>query len=262
MTKENPYEFSNQKRNFEMTRELKLIAIGGGEIGRTGYPVETTVIDKEIVRISGKISPKLLFIPTATSDSQVYIDAAERHFGGTLGCKVDSLCLIRDNLSENEISDKIDSADIIYVGGGSTDLMLDVWEKYNMGQLLKDASGDKVLTGLSAGAICWGIKTDDTVRECLELVDLYFCPHYDERKEKFTGKRERFKQFLKDKTSVGIGLGDLSAFEVMGDKFRIIAGDDKAAAYAVFWENGVCREVRLVADGIYRNLDNIHRRLF
>jgi dipeptidase E len=257
MIKENPYKFSNQKRNFKMIQEHRIIAIGGGEIGRTGYPVETTAIDEEIVRVSGKIRPKLLFIPTATSDSQVYIDAAERHFGGTLGCKVDSLCLIRDNLSENEIRDKIDSADIIYVGGGSTDLMLDVWEKYNVGQLLKEASGEKVLSGLSAGAICWGIKTDGTVHECLELVDLYFCPHYDERKEKFAGKSERFKQFLKDKTSVGIGLGDLSAFEVTGDKFRIIAGDDKAAAYAVFWENGVCREVRLVADGQFRDMSNL-----
>ena len=27
----------------------KIIAIGGGEIGRPGYPIETTQIDKEII---------------------------------------------------------------------------------------------------------------------------------------------------------------------------------------------------------------------
>jgi hypothetical protein len=32
----------------------KMIAIGGGEIGRPGYKVETLSIDKEIIRLSGK----------------------------------------------------------------------------------------------------------------------------------------------------------------------------------------------------------------
>ena len=35
----------------------KIIAIGGGEIGRAGYPIETTAIDKEIIRLSGKKNP-------------------------------------------------------------------------------------------------------------------------------------------------------------------------------------------------------------
>ncbi len=32
----------------------KIVAIGGGEIGRPGFPVETTSIDKEIIFLSGK----------------------------------------------------------------------------------------------------------------------------------------------------------------------------------------------------------------
>jgi len=245
-----------------MIQELKIIAIGGGEIGRAGYPVETTLIDEEIVRLSGKADPNLLFIPTATSDSQVYIDAAERHFGGTLGCNVDSLCLIRDKLSENEIRDKIDSADIIYVGGGSTDLMLETWSKYNVDRLIKAASGEKVLSGLSAGAICWGLRTDDTEYECLNLSDLYFCPHYGEVKEKYAVKSEGFKEFLKDKSKTGIGLSNLAAMEIIGDKYRIIRCNDKASAYAVYWENGQYCEVSLEADGIYRNLTDLYLRLF
>ena len=31
----------------------KIVAIGGGEIGRAGYPVETTTIDREIIRLTG-----------------------------------------------------------------------------------------------------------------------------------------------------------------------------------------------------------------
>ncbi|PJA47219.1 hypothetical protein CO172_02570 [Candidatus Uhrbacteria bacterium CG_4_9_14_3_um_filter_36_7] len=55
----------------------KIIALGGGEIGRPHengrfYPVETNSIDKEIIKQTGKSKPKLLFIPTASNDSEGY----------------------------------------------------------------------------------------------------------------------------------------------------------------------------------------------
>ena len=72
----------------------KIVAIGGGEIGRPGYPVETTVIDKEIIRLTGKTNPHLLFIPTASSDSTSYYEVVKKHFGDDLGCFTDVLYLI------------------------------------------------------------------------------------------------------------------------------------------------------------------------
>ena len=39
----------------------KIIAIGGGEIGRPGFPIETTSIDKEIIKLTRKKNPSLLF---------------------------------------------------------------------------------------------------------------------------------------------------------------------------------------------------------
>ena len=35
----------------------KIIAIGGGEMGRPGYSVETMKIDKEIINLTGKKNP-------------------------------------------------------------------------------------------------------------------------------------------------------------------------------------------------------------
>ena len=64
----------------------KIIAIGGGEIGRpkedgTGYyPVETTQIDTEILKLTNKKNPTLLFIPTASYDSQGYYEVVKKHF--------------------------------------------------------------------------------------------------------------------------------------------------------------------------------------
>ena len=39
----------------------KIVAIGGGEIGRPGFPIETTEIDKEIIKLTSKKNPKVLF---------------------------------------------------------------------------------------------------------------------------------------------------------------------------------------------------------
>jgi dipeptidase E len=103
-----------------------VVAIGGGQIGRPGtdIPVETAEIDSEIIRLSGKNQPKLLFVPTAASDAESYCDAVRQHFGGRMGCTVDILYLINDPQTRNEVEKKVLSADIIYVGGGNTLKML------------------------------------------------------------------------------------------------------------------------------------------
>ena len=54
----------------------KIVAIGGGDF----KTYKTLSIDKEIVKLSGKTNPKLLFIPTASSDSLAYINAITLHF--------------------------------------------------------------------------------------------------------------------------------------------------------------------------------------
>ena len=59
----------------------KIIAIGGGEIGRLGVKNETLAIDREIVALSEKKNPKLLFIPTASGDAYAYLASVENHFG-------------------------------------------------------------------------------------------------------------------------------------------------------------------------------------
>src|SRR4030043_680356 len=135
---------------------MKIVAIGGGEIGRPGYPIETTKIDKEIISLTGEKYPRLLFIPTASSDSESYFEVVQKYFGKKLGCKTDILCLIKDKLNKIQIAEKIFNSDIIYVGGGNTANTMRVWKKNELDKILKKA-GKKgiILSGLSAGSICW-----------------------------------------------------------------------------------------------------------
>jgi len=72
---------------------LKIVAIGGGEIGRPGTQIETESIDRQIIALSAKKHPKLLFLPTASNDSEGYIDVVHQYFGKRLGCEVSSLKL-------------------------------------------------------------------------------------------------------------------------------------------------------------------------
>ena len=96
----------------------KIVAIGGGEIGRPGYPIETTKIDKEIIRLTGRKNPKLLFIGTASDDSGLYIKVIKKYFRKRLGCAVLSLLLTKNRYFKKDLEKIILSSDIIYVGGG------------------------------------------------------------------------------------------------------------------------------------------------
>ncbi|NMB44205.1 MAG: type 1 glutamine amidotransferase-like domain-containing protein, partial [Clostridiales bacterium] len=84
-----------------------------------------------------------------------YIDLVRQKFG-ELGCIVDALCLISNTYEDKEIYDKIISSDIIYVGGGDTARMMEKWREYKLDVYLVEAYNKGiVLSGLSAGSICW-----------------------------------------------------------------------------------------------------------
>lgn len=72
----------------------KIIAIGGGEICRPEHKIETTKIDREIIRLSRKKNPKFLFVPTASGDAEGYVETVKKYFRKKLRCQVDVLYLI------------------------------------------------------------------------------------------------------------------------------------------------------------------------
>lgn len=130
-----------------------IVAIGGGEIINS----ETYAIDKFIIDRSGKESPNVLFVPTASGDNEDYCDVFKNYYT-KLGARVTNLILSNPKLSYNEAEEKIMTADVVYVGGGNTDKMLRTWEQNGVPKLFKQLSEEKpdsVLSGLSAGAICW-----------------------------------------------------------------------------------------------------------
>ena len=90
------------------------------------------------------------------------------------------------------MEDKIFKQDIIYVGGGNTKSMIAVWKEWNLHSLLRKAyENGIVMSGVSAGAICWFEKgiSDSFAKElkiidCLGIIEGIACPHFDEEKER------------------------------------------------------------------------------
>lgn len=226
----------------------KIIAIGGGEIGRPGIKNETLSIDRQLVKSTGKIKPRLLFISTASSDADGYIDSVNSYFGKRLGCIIDVLTLTKKAYSQKQLKDKIFKADIVYVGGGNTLKMMKIWRKLGVDVLLKEAYNKGiVMAGLSAGSICWfRYGNSDSARfgknkatvmmrvSGLGLLPFLHCPHYNFE----VGREASLKEMMKRTSGVAIALDNCAAIEVINEEFRILRSKATANAYQVYWYKG------------------------
>lgn len=217
---------------------LSIVAVGGGSMAEG----VTESIDREIVRLSGKKNPSALFIPTASGDDPVYAENFRKVYGGKFGCKTDTLLLLKNPPSLKDLKKKIDGADIIYVGGGNTLMMMRRWRFLGIDKLLiKAATAGKVMAGTSAGAICWFnyghsdsefyYHPDDWewIRvKCLGILPFTTCPHC--LKE---GRMTHFIKMMKKNGGVGIALDDCTAMEIKGNQFRILRSKAGAQAFLV-----------------------------
>jgi len=203
----------------------QIIAIGGGGFGRE---INDLKIEKYIVKQASKNNPKICFIPTATGDDQAYIENFYKAFD-SLGCETSHIDFFKRTIN---LQDHINHQDIIYVGGGNTKSMLAVWREWGLDQILLDAyKNGVIMSGVSAGAICWfekGItdswKEYQAILPCLGFVKGICCPHYDEEPERIPFVKEILNQNKIDKC---IAIEGYCALHLIDDiaKFVVSFGD-------------------------------------
>jgi dipeptidase E len=225
-----------------------IVAIGGGEIRTRG----TAAIDREIIRLSRKKNPRLLFIPTASSDSERYWNHVQEYFGKHLKCKTDVLFLIKERLSIGQIRAKILAADIIYVGGGNTLLMMRLWRRLGVDRLLTSAyENGTVLSGISAGSICWfDSGHSDSMSfynprkwkyinvRGLGLVQGIHCPHYNSMTLGIP-RRKHFRDMIRKTGGLGIAIENNCAIEFIDGRFyKVIRSKSYSRAYKVYKNGG------------------------
>ncbi|MEC1268656.1 Type 1 glutamine amidotransferase-like domain-containing protein [Bacillus vallismortis] len=210
----------------------QIIAMGGG-----GFSMEpdNLSLDQYIINQTKRKSPRICFLPTASGDSQNYVQRFYHAFQ-TMDCVPSHLSLCKP-LSTDILSFVMEQ-DVIYVGGGNTRNMLVLWKEWGLDLILREAwKSGVVLAGLSAGAMCWfeeGV-TDSagplTSMKSLGFLHGSFCPHYDSEKE----RRPIFHQlicngFLGD----GYAADDGAALHFINDQlFQTVSSRPGAKAYRV-----------------------------
>ena len=126
-----------------------VVGLGGGGFSEE----ENLILEQYILNLTGKPRPKVCFLPTASGDSADYIANFYTKFG-RLDCVTSHLTLSPPNLTH--IREHLLYQDVIHVGGGNTINMLALWREHGIDNIMREAwEAGIVLSGISAGSICW-----------------------------------------------------------------------------------------------------------
>ncbi len=193
------------------------------------------LLDKYILNLVPKERPKICFLGTASNDGKEYREMFYKFFKN-MQCEPSHLSLMHP---PGNIEAFIMDKDIIHVGGGNTNLIIDTWKKSGVDKIMKKAwEAGIILTGMSAGAICWfddGITNPSagklTRLPCLGFINGSFCPHYYDRAE----LKEAFRKLiLSGVLEEGYGAEDGAAIHfVDSEPIRIVTSRPGVTAYKV-----------------------------
>ena len=242
-----------------------VVALGGAEIrdvlpDGTLNPVASEKTHIQILARTRKKHPKVLYIPTATEDSGDRIASFRQYYLGLGAAEVEALRLINENPSRATIRKKIFNSDLIYVNGGNTYRMLKIWKRYGVDAMLRTAHRrGVVMSGYSAGAICWfkyGCSDSFEKKKPFKLAAMgmfhaVLCPHYDTEPV----RRPALKNIMRRTPElVAIALDENAAIEIVGDRYRILTTTPTAKARRTFWKNGKYVIETIQSVGQFRDL--------
>jgi peptidase E len=202
--------------------------------------------------------PRVCFVPTASGDAATYLVKFYRAFS-RLSCIPSDLtffgspALPRNPSATDQLRAFALEQDVIYVGGGNTANMLATWRVHGFDAVLREAwESGVVLSGVSAGAICWfesGI-TDSfgphlaALRDGLGFLPGSACPHYDGESE----RRPAYQRFVGDGLAPGLAADDGVALRFAGTTLtEVVASRSGAHAYRVDKVDGGIIETKIDA---------------
>ena len=241
----------------------KIVALGGGGWAKS----QTGKIVAEIIALTGKRRPRVLYVPTPSLENPITIRKFQRIYERTYGCRTDVLYLLGTAPPPGEIRRKIEWADIVFVGGGNTLLMMRRWRFLGVDRELRKAyQRGTVLAGGSAGSICWfeqghsdsmhgyGHKPWEYIAVAgMGLLGGIHCPHYHHK-----DRRTKFRSMIRQRGLWGLAIDDRAALEVVDGQWRVIANCPGAKAYVVTRHRGRVRERPIEPGSEFRPLAELY----
>lgn len=225
----------------------QIVAFGGG-----GFSMErgNPLLDDYALSLTGKVRPRVCFLPSASGDADHYVVRFYREFA-TDRADASHITLFRRDRGVDDVREHLLSQDLIYVGGGSLLSLLGVWRAHGIDEILREAwQRGIVLCGLSAGALCWFSDAVTAYYGAPERVPgMGFLPwsftaHYDAEPE----RRVEFHRLLGDGMKPGFAADDGAALHFRGHRLhRVVSSRPHAGAYALRQTTAAVREERLDA---------------
>jgi peptidase E len=202
---------------------MQIVGLGGG----AGEPMWAHLLG--LAR-----GPRVLWVGTASMEDPAYAVALYERLK-PLGADVSFLPWPPDDLRRFALGH-----DLIVVGGGNTANMLAVWRVHGFDRVLREAwESGIVLTGWSAGMICWfeaGV-TDSFgpqlagMRDGLGFLPGSACPHYDTEEL----RRPVYRRLVAEEGfPAGIAADDAAGVHFVGTELHeVVAWEPGATAYRV-----------------------------
>jgi dipeptidase E len=231
----------------------RILAIGGG-----GFLMEDGLspIDDYILKLTGKSNPKICFLPTPAGDRELFLAKFYAAYGQRQ-CRPSHLTFFSPvsagAVAIAKIHSQLLDQDAIFVSGGNTKAALAVWREFGVDVALRKAmDAGVVLSGMSAGALCWfEIGHSDSAGElhaikCLGILPGSCAVHFNGEKKR---RPALIKALRHQEINNVLALDDHAAALFENEKLkRIISWKKSSSAYRFSARNGKVKESKIKID--------------
>jgi dipeptidase E len=209
----------------------QIVGLGGAGAAEE----ETRRLLAHVVGLSGKASPKVCVVPTAAADDA----ASVLRLYGLLPEEARPSYLPFFPWPPDDLRRIVLDQDVLFVGGGNTANALAIWRVHGFDEILREAwEAGIVLTGWSAGMICWfeaGVTDSfgpqlDGMRDGLGFLAGSACPHYDGEEL----RRPVYTRLVAEGFPPGVAADDGVGIRYTGtERAEVVSVREGAGAYRV-----------------------------
>lgn len=225
-------------------QDIDITAIGGGGFTQDTYPM----LDDFCLKQANTTRPRLGFIGAASGDDPPKVERFHTRFDRDTAAHVH----LPMTLDAQNLANALLTLDMVYVGGGDTEAMVNLWRSNGWDHVLCNAARQGLaLAGVSAGAVCWFDtflfhSGNGPMRplQGLGLIKGGACPHFSTEPERRAVLHDAVAQLAMPET-VAIDDGVAVVFDSTGPVALCIAEPDASAYHIQRVSDGTATETRL-----------------